>query len=317
MSVTELGSRDPAPQPTRLGRRGARPTERGIEALLFVAASVGVLTTIGIIIALIFPTIDFFGDVSIVEFLTGDAWTPLFSDKQYGVLPLLVATLVVTAIATAIAVPLGLGAAIYLAEYARPRVRRALKPMLEVLAGVPTVVYGFFALVAIGPLIRDYWPGGDKPSFQNLLIASIAMGIMIVPTVASLAEDAMTAVPRSLRQGAFALASTRMQVATRVVFPAALSGIVAAIVLGISRAIGETMIVTIAGGLVSDRILFNPTEGAATMTAFIAGAGQGDLPLGTVEYKSIFAVGALLFIITFALNIVSFRLVRRFREVYE
>ncbi len=317
MSVTELGSRDPAPQPTRLGRRGARPTERGIEALLFVAATVGVLTTIGIIIALIFPTIDFFGDVSIVEFLTGDAWTPLFSDKQYGVLPLLVATLVVTAIATAIAVPLGLGAAIYLAEYARPRVRRALKPMLEVLAGVPTVVYGFFALVAIGPLIRDYWPGGDKPSFQNLLIASIAMGIMIVPTVASLAEDAMTAVPRSLRQGAFALASTRMQVATRVVFPAALSGIVAAIVLGISRAIGETMIVTIAGGLVSDRILFNPTEGAATMTAFIAGAGQGDLPLGTVEYKSIFAVGALLFIITFALNIVSFRLVRRFREVYE
>ncbi|CAN5408059.1 phosphate ABC transporter permease subunit PstC [soil metagenome] len=317
MSVSEVESPATAPQPNKLGRRGARPGERGIEGLLFIAATVGVVTTVGIIIALVFPTIDFFGDVSIVEFLTGDAWTPLFSNKQYGVLPLLVATLVVTAIATAIAVPLGLGAAIYLAEYARPRVRSALKPILEVLAGVPTVVYGFFALVAIGPLIRDYWPGGDRPSFQNLLIASIAMGIMIVPTVASLAEDAMTAVPRSLRQGAFALASSRMQVATRVVFPAALSGIVAAIVLGISSAIGETMIVTIAGGLVSDRILFNPTEGAATMTAFIAGAGQGDLPLGTVEYKSIFAVGALLFIITFALNIISFRLVRRFREVYE
>ncbi len=317
MSVTEVGSSTPAPQPTGLGRRGSRVGERGVEALLFIAATVGVLTTVGIIIALAFPTIDFFGDVGIIEFLTGDAWTPLFADKEYGVLPLLVATLVVTGIATLIAVPLGLGAAIYLAEYARPRVRQVLKPLLEVLAGIPTVVYGFFALVAIGPLIRDYWPGGDKPSFQNLLIASIAMGIMIVPTVASLAEDAMTAVPRSLRQGAYALASTRMQVATRVVFPAALSGIVAAIVLGISRAIGETMIVTIAGGLISNQIMFNPIEGSATMTAYIASAGQGDLPLGTVEYKSIFAVGALLFIITFALNIISFRLVRRFREVYD
>jgi len=316
MSVTETGSRAPAPQPT-LGRRGNRVTERGVEALLFIAATVGVVTTIGIIIALIFPTIDFFGEVSISEFLTGDAWTPLFADAQYGVLPLLVATLVVTGIATLIAVPLGIGAAIYLAEYARPKVRQVLKPLLEVLAGIPTVVYGFFALVAIGPLIRDYWPGGDKPAFQNLLIASIAMGIMIVPTVASLAEDAMTAVPRSLRQGAYALASSRMQVATRVVVPAALSGIVAAIVLGISRAIGETMIVTVAGGLVSDQILFNPIEPSATMTAFIASAGQGDLPLGTVEYKSIFAVGALLFLITFALNIISFRLVRRFREIYE
>lgn len=308
------GRMAPAP-PIQAGR--GRPGERIIEILLFIAAAVGVVTTAGIVIALIFPTVEFFGEVSPVEFLTGDAWTPLFADQEYGVLPLLVATLVVTGIAVAIAVPLGIGAAIYLSEYARPRVRRALKPLLEVLAGVPTVVYGFFALFAIGPLLRDFWPGGDRPQFQNLLIASIAMGIMIVPTVASLAEDAMAAVPRSLRMGAFALASTRMQVALRVVVPAALSGIVAAIVLGISRAIGETMIVTVAGGLISDRILWNPIEGAATMTAFIAGAGQGDLPLGTIEYKSIFAVGALLFIITFALNILSFRLVRRFREVYE
>jgi phosphate transport system permease protein len=300
-----------------LGRRERRRGERVIEGLLVAAALVSIVTTAGIIISLLFPTVEFFGQVGIGEFLTGTAWTPLFADQQFGVLPLLVSTLIVTGIAVAIAVPLGLGAAIYLSEYAKPRTRRVLKPVLEVLAGIPTVVYGFFALFALGPLLRGLWWGDTQPSFQNLLIAGIAMGIMIVPTVASLSEDAMSAVPAGLRQGAYALASTRMQVATRVVFPAALSGIIAAVVLGISRAIGETMIVTVAGGLVSDAINTNPAEGSATMTAFIASAGQGDLPLGSIDYQSIFAVGALLFILTFGLNIVSSRLVRRFREEYE
>ena len=315
MSTTEVAARPPAS--LRLGRRERRRGERVIEALLILAALVSVVTTAGIIVSLLFPTVEFFGQVSIGEFLTGTAWTPLFAEQQFGVLPLLVSTLVVTAIATVIAVPLGLGAAIYLSEYAKPQTRRVLKPVLEVLAGIPTVVYGFFALFALGPLFRSLWLGEGVPAFQNLLIASVAMGIMIVPTVASLSEDAMSAVPAGLRQGAYALASTRMQVATRVVFPAAFSGIIAAVVLGISRAIGETMIVTVAGGLVSDAINWDPAQGSATMTAFIASAGQGDLPLGTIDYQSIFAVGALLFILTFGLNIISSRLVRRFREEYE
>jgi phosphate transport system permease protein len=269
------------------------------------------------VVSLAFPTVDFFGLVGVGDFLTGTSWTPLFADKNFGVLPLLVSTLVVTGIAVGIAVPLGLGAAVYLSEYAQPGTRRLLKPVLEVLAGIPTVVYGFFALFALGPLVRGLWWGDREPSFQNLLIAGVAMGVMIVPTVASLAEDAMSAVPQALRNGAYALASTRMQVATRVVFPAAFSGIVAAVVLGISRAIGETMIVTVAGGLISDHVNADPSRGSATMTAFIASAGQGDLPLGSVGYRSIFAVGALLFVLTFALNVLSIRMVRRYREAYE
>ncbi len=297
--------------------RGRHRGERAVEGLLVAAALVGVLTTVGIVVSLAVPTVEFFSLVGLGEFLTGTSWTPLFADKSFGVLPLLVSTLMVTGIAVAIAVPLGLGAAVYLSEYARPRTRRTLKPVLEVLAGIPTVVYGFFALFALGPLLRGLWWGDREPSFQNLLIAGIAMGVMIVPTVASLAEDAMAAVPASLRNGAYALASTRMQVATRVVFPAAFSGIVAAVVLGISRAIGETMIVTVAGGLISDHVNADPSRGSATMTAFIASAGQGDLPLGSIGYRSIFAVGALLFVLTFALNALSIRMVRRYREAYE
>jgi phosphate transport system permease protein len=288
-----------------------------IEALLVAAALISILTTVGIVIALIGPTIAFFGEVSPVEFFTGTAWTPLFSNPEYGVLPLVVATIEVTLIALLIAVPIGLGSATYLSEYANPRVRKTLKPVLEILAGVPTVVYGFIALQMLNPVLRAIWPGDDKPDFQNILVAGITMGIMIVPTIASLAEDAMSAVPGSLRQGAYALGSTRMQVSTRVVFPAALSGIVAAIVLGVSRAVGETMIVTIAAGLISDQVQFNPIRAMATMTAYIAGAGQGDVPVGTLDYDTIFAVGSLLFILTFLLNILSIRLVRRFREVYE
>ncbi|HET8658349.1 MAG TPA: phosphate ABC transporter permease subunit PstC [Micromonosporaceae bacterium] len=299
----------------RRGRR--RPGERVIEALLVAAAAVSVATTIGIVVALVEPTVEFFAEVGVVEFLTGDRWTPTLDPRSYGVLPLLTSTVISTFIAVAIAIPLGLGSAIYLAEYASPRTRRALKPLLEVLAGIPTVVYGFFALFALNSVLRGIWPGSDQPDFQNILVASIVMGIMIVPTVASLSEDAMTAVPESLRAGAYALASSKMQVAVRVVLPAAVSGIVASFVLGLSRAIGETMIVTIAGGLSSDHIELNPLRAAATMTAFIANIGQGDVPVDSLDYRSIFAVGSLLFGFTFALNALSIRLVRRFREVYE
>lgn len=288
-----------------------------VKVVLVLAAAVSVATTIGIIGSLFFPAEEFFREVSIVEFFTGNSWTPTFEDKHYGVLPLVAATAVCTAIAILIAVPLGLGAALYLAEYAESRTRAIFKPILEILAGVPTVVYGFFALFAINPILQRNWPGKEGPDFQNLLVAGLVMGIMIVPTVASLSEDAMSAVPHSLREGAYALASSKMQVATRVVVPAALSGIVAAIVLGVSRAIGETMIVTIAGGLDSSSVRLDPAEGAATMTAFIANIGQGDVPVGTLDYDSIFAVGALLFVFTFILNAISIRLVRRFREVYE
>ncbi|HZN20531.1 MAG TPA: phosphate ABC transporter permease subunit PstC [Micromonosporaceae bacterium] len=299
----------------RRGRR--RPGERVIEALLVVAAAVSVATTVGIVVALVEPTVEFFAEVGVVEFLTGDRWTPTLDPRSYGVLPLLTSTIISTFIAVAIAIPLGLGSAIYLAEYASGRTRKALKPLLEILAGIPTVVYGFFALFALNSVLRSIWPGTDQPDFQNILVASIVMGIMIVPTVASLSEDAMTAVPESLRAGAYALASSKMQVAVRVVLPAAVSGIVASFVLGLSRAIGETMIVTIAGGLSSDHIELNPLRAAATMTAFIANIGQGDVPVDSLDYRSIFAVGSLLFGFTFALNALSIRLVRRFREVYE
>lgn len=300
-----------------LRRNRRRPVDSTVKVLLVAAALVSVATTIGIVIALVQPTIGFFQQVSVVEFITGTSWTPTFAQKAYGVLPLVAATLTVTGVALTIAVPLGLGSAIYLSEYANPRTRKVLKPIIELLAGVPTVVYGFVALFALNPLLQKWWPTDNGPAFQNLLIAGIAMGIMIVPTIASISEDSMAAVPRSLREGAYALASTKMQVSTRVVVPAAMSGIVAAVVLGISRAVGETMIVTIAGGLTSDQIVLNPLEGAATMTAFIANISSGDIPVGSLDYDSVFAVGALLFLITFALNAVSIRMVRRFREVYE
>lgn len=298
-------------------RHRRRPVDAAVRALLVLAAIVSILTTVGIIVSLVNPTWGFFREVGLGEFFTSTRWTPTLAPRAYGVLPLVTATVITTAIAVLIAIPLGLGSAVYLAEYASDRARRALKPVLEILAGVPTVVYGFFALNALNPILRDFWPSATKPEFQNLLVAGIVMGIMIVPTVASLSEDAMTAVPRGLREGAYALASSRMQVATRVVVPAAISGIVASFVLGVSRALGETMIVTIAGGLRSDRVSLDPTEGAATMTAFIANIGQGDVPVGSLDYDSIFAVGALLFLFTFVLNAVSIRMVRRFREVYE
>ncbi len=316
-SGAEIGRPPKARQEHPLRRRRLRIGERSIEVGLFAAAVVSIVTTVGIVLALGEPTIKFFGEVGFGEFLTGTSWTPLFTDPNYGVLPLLTATIEVTLIALLIAVPLGLGSAVYLAEYAGPRLHNWAKPTLELLAGVPTVVYGFVALQMLNPVLRALWPGDNPPDFQNMLVAGVVMGFMIVPTIASLSEDAMSAVPQTLRDGAFALASSRTQVATTVVVPAATSGIAAAIVLGVSRAIGETLIVTIAGGLVADQIQLNPIRSAETMTAYIAAAGSGDVPLGTIDYNTIFAVGALLFVLTFALNALSIRLVRRFREVYE
>ncbi|HEU4347253.1 MAG TPA: phosphate ABC transporter permease subunit PstC [Actinoplanes sp.] len=297
--------------------RQSRPRygEVVIRGILLLAALVSILTTVGIVYSLIPPTIAFFRQVSFGEFFTGTSWAPLFEPPSYGVLPLLAGTLVITLIAVLVAIPLGLLAAIYLSEYARPGVRKVFKPMLEILAGIPTVVYGFFALAFVTPLLRGVWPG-EGPAIFNGLAAGLVMGVMIIPTVASLAEDAMAAVPQSLRDGAYALGSTRMIVSLRVVVPAALSGIVAAFVLGISRAIGETMIVTIAAGITPD-LNWNPLQAMSTMTAFIAQAGSGDIPVASFDYKTVFAVAALLFVITFVMNAVSIRLVRKYREVYE
>ncbi len=302
--------------PLRLGPPRPRWGERAVKAVLLLCALVSVATTIGIVVALAEPTVEFFSEVSIGEFFTGRDWAPLFADARFGVLPLVTATIVVTVCALLVCMPIGLGAAIYMSEYASQRTRNTLKPIIEVLAGIPTVVYGFFALTFVTPLLQDLWFLGDPPEIFNALSAGLVMGVMILPTVASLAEDAMAAVPESLRAGALALGSSRFQVSTRVVVPAALSGIVAAFVLAISRAIGETMIVLIAAGGTPD-LTFDPTKAMQTMTAFIAAAGFGDQPVGSTGYKTIFAVGATLFVATFAMNVISIRLVRRFREVYE
>lgn len=300
-----------------LRRSRPRLGERAIEAVLLLAALVSIATTVGIVYSLIPPAVEFFRQISFTEFFGGTNWAPLFTPPTYGVLPLLAATLVITIIAVLVAVPLGLLAAIYLSEYARPGVRKVFKPVLEVLAGIPTVVYGFFALTFITPVLRAIWPGsGEGPNIFNGLAAGLVMGVMIIPTVASLSEDAMSAVPQSLRDGAYALGSSRMIVSLRVVVPAALSGIVAAFVLGISRAIGETMIVTIAAGI-NPSLNFNPLQPMQTMTAFIAQAGQGDVPTASFDYKTVFAVAAVLFVLTFAINALSVRLVRKYREVYE
>ncbi len=299
-----------------LSLRQSRPRygEKVIRATLALAAIVSVFTTFGIVISLLIPSIEFFLEVPITDFLFGTVWTPLFKDGEFGVLPLLSGTIVITLIAISVAIPLGLGASIYLSEYASPRVRKVLKPTLEVLAGIPTVVFGFFALEFLTQLVLiKIFPGIEV---FNALSAGLIMGIMIIPTIASLSEDAMAAVPSGLRDGAYALGSTKRQTAIKVVIPAALSGIVASFVLGISRAIGETMIVTIAAGL-QPQLSFNPLIGMQTMTSYIAAAGSGDLATGSIEYKSIFAVGMLLFILTFVMNIFSVRLVRRFRQAYQ
>ncbi len=287
--------------------------ERIIQLILFLCSIVSIFTTIGIVSVLIFEAALFFQEVSIFEFLTGTRWTPLFASKHFGILPLVTGTLLTSVGAMFVALPLGLLSAIYLSEYAPDVARRILKPILEVLAGIPTVVYGYFALLFVTPILRGI---SDNISVFNGLSASIVMGIMILPMVSSLSEDAMRAVPRSLREGAYALGSTKLEVSTRVVIPAALSGIVAAFILAMSRAIGETMIVTVAAGQ-NPNFTFNPFVPIETMTAYIVQVSLGDTPTGTLEFKTIFAVGLSLFVITLGMNLLSQFIVRRFREVYE
>jgi phosphate transport system permease protein len=289
-----------------------RRLERLIEAALLGAATVSVLTTAGIILVLAVETFEFLREVPIVEFLGGTEWTPLFANPRFGVLPLVAGTLLVSAIAMVVALPMGLLSAIYLSEYAPDSVRRVVKPVLEVLAGVPTVVYGYFALLFVTPLLQRVFP---QMSGFNALSPGIVMGIMILPLVSSLAEDAMRAVPRGLREGAYALGATRMETALQVVVPAAFSGITAAFILAISRAVGETMIVAIAAGQ-QPRLTGNPFVPLETMTAYIVQVSLGDTPQGTLEYRTIFAVGMLLFLMTFGLNLVSTWLRERYREEY-
>ncbi len=280
--------------------------------ILFLFAIITILTTVGIIISLLKDSVGFFSEISITEFLFGKEWTPLFSEPSFGVLPLICGTLLITFIAAVIAIPIGLFTAIYLSEYANKKVRNIVKPILEVLAGIPSIVFGYFALTTITPFLQLFIP---QTEVFNALSAGIAVGIMTIPLVSSLSEDAMRAVPDSLRQGALALGSTKMETSMKVVVPAAISGIAASFVLAISRAIGETMIVTIAAGA-RPNLTLNPLQSVQTMTSFIVQASQGDNPHGTVGYYSLFAVGLLLFLITLGLNILSNRIVDKYRKEY-
>ena len=297
-----------------LTRQSSRNGERLSMVGLRGAALLSVLVTVGIVIALLGPALDFFGEVPVLDFLTGTRWAPRFSDPAYGVLPLVTGTVWTTAISLLIAIPFGLGAAVYLAEYAPNRVRKVLKPVLELLAGIPSVVYGFFALYFIAPELLKGLLGIEVGTF-SVLAAGIALGIMIIPTVASLSEDAMSAVPQELRNGSFALGANKMRTTLRVVFPAAISGIAASIVLGLSRAVGETMIVALASGTQA-RMVTGPTELGQTMTGFIAQTATGESTPGTISFNALYAVGLLLFVLTLVANLISIRLVRHFREAY-
>lgn len=292
---------------------GVRAREKVVRWCLFTCALLTVLTTAGIIAVLALETFHFFSEVSVVEFLTGTRWTPLFNPRRFGVLPLLGGTTLVAVGAGLVAIPIGVATAIFLSEYAGSRSRSVLKPVLEILAGIPTVVYGYFAITSVTPLLRVIFP---STSIFNAASASIVVGIMILPMIASLCDDAFRAVPRSLREGGYALAATKFEVSSRVVFPAAMSGVLASFILAISRAIGETMAVTLAAGA-TPRLTANPLESIQTMTAYIVQVSLGDTPAGTVEYRTLFAVGMLLFLITFVLNLIANRVVARYREVYE
>ena len=299
-------------QPSEPFLRRRRVMGRMVRLVLFDAASFSVFVTVGIVYVLISESLVFFGQVSIVDFLTDTQWTPLFANPRYGILPLLSGTLVIAGIALLVAIPAGTTLAIYLSEYAPATVREAIKPLLELLAGVPTVVYGYFALLFVTPLLRSFIPW--LPGF-NMLAPGLVMGIMILPYVTSVSEDAMRAVPNELREGAFALGFTRFQTALTVVVPAAFSGITAAYILGMSRAVGETMVVAIAAGQMPNLTL-DPTEPAATITAYIVQVSLGDVPHGSIGYQTIFAAGLTLFVITLAFNMIGFYLRRRYREAY-
>jgi phosphate transport system permease protein len=296
--------------PSRVKGSSRRGHERLMEAVLVVSGFVSVLTTAGILYVLASETLEFFSEVSLWEFLTGTEWTPLFADAQFGILPLLAGTLLTSGIALSVALPFGLLAAIYLSEFAPAWVRRTMKPTLELLAGVPTIVYGYFALVFLTPLLQTVLP--NLAGF-NGLSAGIVMGVMIIPMISSLSEDALRAVPHGLREAAFGLGSTKLSAIFRVVLPAATSGVAASVILALSRAVGETMIVAIAAGQQA-RFTFDPRVPIETMTTYIVQISMGDVPTGTLEYRTIFAVGTALFAMTFAMNLLSQRLARRYRE---
>ena len=297
----------------RLARRHLRHVkERVIEFTLFLAAFVSVATTVGIVVILLKESFVFFQQVSLWDFLTDTQWTPLFADAHYGILPLLSGTLVSSAVALLVAIPLGTIIAIYLSEFAPFAVREVAKPFLEMLGGVPTIVYGYFALLFVTPLLQLIYP--DLPGF-NLLSAGIVMGIMIIPYVSSVSEDAMRAVPMALREGSYAMGATRFQTAIRVVTPAAFSGIAAAYILGISRAVGETMILAVAAGM-QPKLTWNPLEPAATITAYIVQVALGDLPHGSIGYQTIFAAGLTLALVTLFFNVLGHMLRKRFRQAY-
>ena len=317
MEATSIGATGGGSRPS-LEAPGPRRGEKAIKGLLALCALLSVITTTAIVIALIGPTIEFFQVVSFGEFFSTD-WTPTFEPPSFGVFDIVVGTLNVTLWGMLFAIPIGLGAAIYLAEYASARVRKVVKPILEILAGIPTVAIGFFAVSFLLPIISDVWPGeflggADKPFLA--IAAGLGIGLMIVPIIASISEDALSAVPQGLREGAYAMGATKMKVATRVVFPAALSGIVASIVLGVSRAVGETMIVVLAAGSTPQATL-NPVESIQAITSFIAVVATGDIAQGSITYKAVFAAGTVLFVMTLALNVISIRLVRKYREVYD
>ena len=297
----------------RLARRQARHArERAIESVLFLAAFVSVATTVGIVVILLKESFVFFQHVSLWDFLTDTQWTPLFADTHYGIVPLLSGTLVSTAVALLVAIPLGTIIAIYLSEFAPFAVREVAKPFLEMLGGVPTIVYGYFALLFVTPLLQMLYP--ELPGF-NLLSAGLVMGIMIIPYVSSVSEDAMRAVPMALREGSYAMGATRFQTAIRVVTPAAFSGIAAAYILGISRAVGETMILAIAAGM-QPKLTWNPLEPAATITAYIVQVALGDLPHGSIGYQTIFAAGLTLALVTLLFNVLGHILRKRYRQAY-
>jgi phosphate transport system permease protein len=294
------------------GLRYRKLRDRVIEALLLASGLVAVFTTLAIVAILLYESSSFFEHVSIVDFLTDTLWTPLFADAHYGIMPLVAGTLTTTMVALIVAVPLGTTIAIYLSEFAPHHVRETVKPILELLGAVPTVVYGYFALTMVTPVLQLLMP--ELPGF-NMLSAGLVIGLMIVPYVSSVSEDAMRAVPRYMREGSYAMGATRLQTALRVVVPGAFSGLAAAFILGISRAVGETMVVAIAAGM-QPNLTFDPREPAATITAYIVQVSLGDLPHGSIGYQSIFAAGLVLMLLTLMFNVVGFSLTRRFREAY-
>lgn len=318
MATNEIAASSAGAGSLRRSLEAASPRygEKVIKGFLLACAALSVVVTIGIMLSLLFGAIDFFREVPVGDFLFGTNWAPSFADAHFGVLPIVVGTLNVVFWSLLVAFPVGLLSAIYLSEYAPAGVRRAIKPMLEILEGIPTVAIGLFALFFLRPLAQDLLPFLPWGPPYSVGVAGVAVGLLIVPLVASVSDDAMRAVPRGLREGAYALGASKLRVSLRVVFPAAISGITAAVVLGVSRAVGETMVVLMAAGA-RPQISINPTDSVQTMTGHIGLTATGDIATGTIDYYTIFAVGALLFVMTLAMNMVAIRLVRRFREVYE